>query len=212
MEQTNSNDGNGRGLLNSSVLVLNKHYSVLRVISARRAFILLCKNVAEVISKTNGHHDNYGFDQWVDVSGHPYAHEATEEFVHTPNLRIKVPQVIRLLTYAKFRQPGLRLTRKNILARDQNHCQYCGKKFSTTKLSIDHVIPRSRGGLLTWDNVVTCCNKCNTRKGGRLPHEVGMSLIRPPQTPRQDPHIPLHIKDARYSLWRDFITDSLPVE
>ena len=198
--------GNGH-MLNSSVLVLNKHFSAIRVISVRRAFTLLCKNAAEVMDKTNGHYDTYGFTQWVkaSVNGHNCA---DAEFVHTPTINIKVPRVIRLVVYDKFRRTVLRITRRNILARDDNHCQYCGKKLPVAKLSIDHIMPRSRGGMLTWDNVVTCCSKCNTRKGGHLPHEVGMVLMRQPQVPTQDPLIPLHIKDDRYALWQDFVTGS----
>lgn len=198
-------------ILDSNVLVLNKHYTAIRVISVRRAFTLLCKSAAEVMAKTNGRYDTYGLVRWIESSGNGRNIYPADEFIHTPSVKVRVPRVIRLVSYAKFRRPTLRITRKNIMARDHNHCQYCGKKIPPAKLSIDHIVPRSRGGLLTWDNVVTCCSKCNTRKGGYLPHEAGMRLLKKPRVPTQDPCIPLHIQDTRYALWQDFVTSANPV-
>jgi len=191
--------------LSSDVLVLNKHYAAIRVVKARRAFVLLYKNYAEVISKDNGRFSSYKFDDWVETS---IDHNRTDhdEFIRTSHLKIKVPRVIRLVFYDKFRREALKLNRKNILARDANQCQYCGKKYPPAKLSIDHVIPRSRGGTLAWNNTVACCSRCNTRKGGRLPQEAGMALIKHPEVPEQDPLIHLKINEVKYQLWKDFIT------
>lgn len=198
------------GLLDSRVLVLNKHYTAIRVINVRRAFTLLCKDAAEVLAKTNGRYGTYGLMSWIELSNNGGGLYPVDEFIHTPSIRVRVPRVIRLIAYDKFRRQALRISRKNIMARDNNHCQYCGKKVHPAKLSIDHILPRSRGGLLTWDNVVASCSRCNTRKGRCLPHEAGMKLLKRPQAPTQDPYIPQHIKDSRYTLWQDFVKSAPP--
>jgi 5-methylcytosine-specific restriction endonuclease McrA len=95
------------------------------------------------------------------------------------------PLVIRLVTYVKVpRQLSLPLTRRTVMARDQYTCQYCGAQPGKNHLTVDHVIPRSKGGLTLWENVVTACGTCNQRKGNHTPHEVGMHLRNKPARPR----------------------------
>jgi 5-methylcytosine-specific restriction endonuclease McrA len=191
-------------LLDSQVLVINKHFKALRVISVRRAFTLLCKNAAEIIAKSNGHYDTYELIRW--IKNHGNGHKTTaDEYIHTPAIKIKIPRVIRLIAYDKYRCAALRLTKKNILIRDNNCCQYCGKKMPVNQLSIDHIKPRSRGGAMSWENVVTSCHRCNTKKGGHLPHEVGMKLISQPIVPTQRLNLSAHSQDERYTLWHDFL-------
>lgn len=194
--------------LSSSVLVLNRNYTAIRIVSARRAFALLYKNFAEVL---DAHEDRFGtfdFDSWVDVSQvrrqQPVDHE---QFVHTPRLAILVPRVIRLVTYDKVPRREVKFNRRNILARDENHCQYCGKRFPASQLSIDHVIPKSRGGKSSWNNVVAACSPCNTRKGGRLPWEASMKLRRPPAVPRKNPALADKVRSEQYRVWRHFLGD-----
>ena len=100
-----------------------------------------------------------------------------------------MPRVIRLLTYDRLPRQKVKFNRRNIFARDGNRCQYCGKRFATSELSLDHVVPRSRGGRATWENIVCACLKCNVRKGGRTPREAGMRLIREPVEPRTSPSL-----------------------
>ena len=208
--------------LDASVLVLNRLYMVARVVSARRAFILLCRNAAEVIAKYNGSFLNYSFSRWIEEShrfaslgSHHPVRDTTrerksleeEEFIRTPTLCIGVPRVIRLLHYDKMPKPELRLNRKYILLRDNQQCQYCGRSYPPVKLSIDHIIPRSRKGGSTWDNMVACCSRCNTKKGGRLPQEAGMKLIRKPTPPGSIHHFLFlkQVKDKRYAFWKEFL-------
>jgi 5-methylcytosine-specific restriction endonuclease McrA len=99
----------------------------------------------------------------------------------------------------------VKFNRRNIFARDESRCQYCGKKFPMPELSLDHVIPRSRGGRTTWDNVVCSCTRCNARKGGRLPEEAGLRLTRKPVKPRRSPVIHLKLRQGKYQSWKQFL-------
>ena len=143
-------------LLGSPVLVLNASYEPIHVCVARRALILLLKGVAS-------------------------AEELTIEEVHSPSRAIPVPSVIRLLEYRRIPRQTRALSRKNILMRDRYTCQYCGEIFSAGELTLDHVMPRSRGGGSSWENLVTSCRCCNNRKGDRLPDEAQMDLKRRPR-------------------------------
>ena len=205
-------DSNDSGVaLNSRVLVLNKLFSAVRVVTARRAFILLYKNSAEVIAKDNGTLVNYDFPAWIETS-EKTTNTNGDEFIHTPTRRLRVPRVIRLIEYDKFQQRQEKVSRRNILIRDEYRCQYCGKQFTTAQLSVDHVIPRSKNGASNWENLVACCSKCNTKKGGRLPHEVGMKLIKKPVTPKINHLFYSRLKDEKYALWKEFIsTKDMPL-
>ncbi|MGE5754213.1 MAG: HNH endonuclease, partial [Planctomycetaceae bacterium] len=102
----------------------------------------------------------------------------------------------------------VKFNRRNIFARDGNRCQYCGKKFPTNELSLDHVLPRSRGGQANWENIVCACLKCNVRKGGRTPWEAGLRLIREPVQPRTSPVISLKLSHGKYQSWRTFLDNA----
>lgn len=195
--------------LSSSVLVLNRYYAAVRVVSARRAFSLLFKSFAEAIDASDGRFDAFDFRSWVDYSqarrGAPADHE---QFVATPRFVILVPRVIRLMTYDKVPRREVKFSRRNIMARDENRCQYCAKRFSASQLSIDHVVPKSRGGKSTWTNVVVACTRCNTKKGGRMPWEASMKLGRPPAVPKKNPVLADKVGNGKYRLWRQFLGEA----
>ncbi len=195
--------------LSSSVLVLNRNYTAVRVVTARRAFALLYKNFAEVIDQDQDQFDAFDFTAWVSRSKERRQRPVSQDqFVATPRHAILVPRVIRLVTYDKVPKREVKFSRRNILARDENRCQYCGKRFSAGQLSIDHVVPKSRGGKSSWTNVVAACNPCNTRKGGRLPWEAQMKLRKPPAVPKKNPALADKVESDRYSLWRHFLGDA----
>ncbi len=111
--------------------------------------------------------------------------EATQAQLRAENFAMDVPLVIRLVRYVRIpRRLTLPLSRRTVLARDHYTCQYCGVQASKSSLTVDHVLPRWRGGKNTWDNVVTACASCNQRKGGRTPAEAGLLLRSKPQQPR----------------------------
>ncbi len=144
----------------SGVLVLNASYEPLHVISIRRAVVLLLKEKAEIV-------------------------EATERTLRAAEREYPVPLVIRLVTFVRIpHRLSMPLNRRTLFARDEYTCQYCGRQPGRARLTMDHVVPRSRGGMLTWENIVAACSTCNQRKGSRLPHECGMEPRRKPFRPR----------------------------
>ncbi|KPJ73751.1 MAG: HNH endonuclease [Planctomycetes bacterium DG_20] len=195
----------GAAVLNTNVLVLNKFYMAIHVVTVRRAFALLCKHNAEVVAVRDGRYDTYDFDSWRELSAFREEFEPDGDWIRSVNFEVRVPRVIRLLMYDRLPRQRVKFNRRNIYARDANRCQYCGKRHPTSELSLDHVVPRSRGGKSTWTNVVCACLACNVRKGGRLPGEVGLKLIRSPAEPRRSPVIALHLGHQRYRSWKQFL-------
>jgi len=196
----------GAAALSASVLLLNRLYMAIRVVSARRALTLLYAELAEVISADNGQYLSYDFNDWVEVSQAKRRFEPEHyDWIRTVRFQIAVPKIIRLLTYDKLPSTTVKLNRRNLFARDQNRCQYCGKRFPTTELSLDHVIPRSQGGTNSWENIVCACVACNARKGGRTPEQAHMKLIAPPRRPRRSPVLTIKLSDSKYASWKQFL-------
>jgi 5-methylcytosine-specific restriction endonuclease McrA len=195
--------------LDASVLVLNRNYMAIHVVDARRAFRLLCKDHAEVVSQTGDEWNSYNFDSWIELSQSRHLFPAGDgDWVRTVSLSIRVPRIIRLLLFSRLPRQTVKFNRRNIYARDDYSCQYCGKSFPTSELSLDHIVPRSQGGQSTWTNLVCACTRCNTRKGGRRPAEAGMRLIRPPAQPRRSPVIRLKISSPKYQTWKHFVDEA----
>lgn len=208
-----------KSALNGSVLVLNRFYMAVHVVSVRRALILLYRKIAEVIHVEDGQYHNFDFADWLEISEFesaenqenetsPDTNGDVTEWVRSVNFSIRVPRIIRLNFYDKIPKLALRFNRRNLFARDKNICQYCGANKPLNKLSFDHVMPRSRGGKTTWENVVCCCLNCNGRKGDRLPAEAGMQLIRRPEKPRQNPLMSARLNNPKYEVWRTFLKGS----
>ena len=195
--------------LDARVLVLNRLYGAIRVVDARRAFTLLCKNVAEVISVENGSYINYNLASWVDAAEFQQQYEQdAHDWLQTTRIVIAVPKVIRLLGYDRFPKEQVKLNRRNIYARDGSRCQYCGKHFSTKELTLDHVVPRVQGGENSWTNLVCACVRCNARKGGRTPQQASMRLVKVPVKPKRNPAIALRLGSPRYQSWKAFLDEA----
>ena len=189
--------------LESSVLVLTKFFAAVHIVNAKRAFAMLCKESAEVVSIDDGQYNSYDFTSWVDVSAFKAECELPDEeryeSIKTFSLEIRIPKIIRLVVYDKLPKATIKFNRKNIFARDKNRCQYCGKKVPTSELSLDHVIPRTQGGTSNWKNIVCACTNCNKHKGGRRPEEAGMKLICKPVKPNHCPLIQLKLGSNKYN-------------
>lgn len=142
--------------LHHPVLVLNASYEPINICAVRRAIVLVLKGLA-----------------------HP--EEMSSQTLHAARRQFPVPSVIRLLEYRRIPHQNRALSRKNILMRDRHACQYCGRTGQSATLTLDHVIPRSRGGETAWENLVACCHECNNRKGSRTPEEANMRLARVPR-------------------------------
>lgn len=149
------------------VLVLNHSYQPLHFCTLRRAVVMLIKGKAEEI-------------------------EYDGRVMRSASFFLRVPTVIRLMTYIHqpYRQAGVRFSKKNVFKRDKYTCQYCGS--TEGEMTIDHVIPKSRGGATCWENVVVACQRCNLKKGDRTLQECGLKLLRRPK----EPHFLLYYKSA----------------
>lgn len=192
--------------LSASVLVLNRLYMAVRVVNARRAMTMVYRKLAEVVHVEDGKFLSYDFEDWIDVSeARAMFQPETHDWIRTVRFQIAVPKIVRLLGYEKLPRTNVKLNRRNLYARDQNRCQYCGKRFATAELSVDHVVPRSQGGLTTWDNVVCACLRCNVRKGGRTPIQAGMHLITTPRRPKRSPILTVKLSDSKYASWKQFL-------
>lgn len=167
--------------MDSVVLLLNADYEPLNVCDLRRAFRLVFGEKAEVI-------------------------EYDHTLVRTPTTTLRAPSVIKLQYRIRRPRPRVRLSRREVFARDGHACQYCGER--AQKLTLDHVVPRHRGGTHSWDNLVTACGSCNHRKGGHLPDEAGMRLRQPPREPACDVYemYSPYLADPRNEAWRDYLT------
>ncbi|MCX7912857.1 MAG: HNH endonuclease [Dehalococcoidales bacterium] len=169
----------GNSLINQPVLVLNQSYEPLAICRARRAIVLVMQGKAEIVENGLG-------------------------YVRTIGNMIELPSVIRLSQLIRRPHRERKMSRYEIFNRDKYTCQYCGQK--SRHLTLDHVIPRYRGGQHTWENVVTACVECNRRKAGRTPKEAGMKLIRPPLPPNGSPLfvIPYHYLTQR-NEWQKYL-------
>ncbi len=206
---------NGGGLiaqgsgLDSRVLVLNKLYVAVRVVSARRAFTMLCRDMAEIIHVEDGQYVNYDLSTWTEVSEFRSQYEREEhDWVRTVRYEIAVPRIIRLFGYDRLPVQRVKLNRRNLFARDRNQCQYCGHHFPTSDLTLDHVTPRTQGGGDTWENLVCACVPCNARKGGRTPQQARVKLIRKPIKPKRNPLITLRLGSDKYRSWKAFLDEA----
>jgi 5-methylcytosine-specific restriction endonuclease McrA len=192
--------------LDCNVLVLNKHYMAIRIVGARRAFSLLFRDLAEVVSVEQGRYSNYDFHSWCEASEFKRNFEPDgHDWVSTVNFHVAVPRIIRLLFYDRLPRSEVKLNRRNIFARDRNRCQYCGQKYPTSELSLDHVIPRSMGGKSVWTNMVCACTDCNVKKGGRTPKQAQLTLIQKPVRPKRNPLVHFHLGHQRYRSWKQFL-------
>jgi len=195
-----------------NILVLNSAYVPIDVTNLKRALKLLFKNKAEVISVDEGKFGSYNFSSWEEVS---LFRKATWDKYHNYDYLehnekiLGIPKIIRLTGYGKV-PVKIRLTRRNIIMRDNHTCQYCGKKKALADLNIDHIIPKAQGGKNTWENLACSCIKCNSHKRDRTPKQAGMKLARTPKKPS----VYLIFKryreiflDDKYEEWKSFFPE-----
>ena len=172
--------------MSQEVLVLNSDYEPLNVCNLRRAIILVYLGKADIL------HERSEGDTIMEVTS-------------AEGEKIITPSVVKLRHHVKRPLPELKLSRRSVFARDNFTCQYCG--ITGKDLTIDHVIPKRMGGGMEWENLVTCCRKCNTKKGDKLADKIGMKLARPPRRPRYTPYISLnkYVSGTKHDVWRDYL-------
>ncbi len=186
-------------VLNTKVLVLNQSYFPVHVTSVRRAFSLLYQGIAKAVD--NQYH-TFDFESWSALSA-----SLNEETIGLVGRAIKVPRVILLIAYDRVPKRRVRFSRFNVFARDKNTCQYCRKRSPRSELNLDHVIPRSKGGMSTWENVVCSCFACNRKKGGMLLEKAGLRLMKKPVQPEWTPFMIETFSFKHYQEWLPYLND-----
>jgi 5-methylcytosine-specific restriction endonuclease McrA len=179
------------------VLVLNKSFMPIQITSVQRAFCMVYLGIAKVVDRE---YQTFDFESWSRLSV-----AVGDDSIGTIDRVIRIPRVILLQVYDRLPKKQIRFSRYNIFARDRSVCQYCGKRWPKNELNLDHVIPRSRGGKTTWENIVCSCVACNCRKGGRTPQEARMTLIRKPVRPHWTECLNISTKSSLYKEWLPFL-------
>ena len=172
-----NNSSNDGILMNRAVLVLNANYTPMSICTAKRAICMFFLKKIEVL-----------------------AHYT--EKINSPSIKIDLPSVIRVNDYVRYDNMAVEINRKNILARDEYICQYC--ESSNTPLTIDHVIPKVKGGMDIWENLVAACKPCNQKKGDRSPEDAKMPLIRKPKRPNRIHYFQRFVKEKQID-WRPYL-------
>jgi 5-methylcytosine-specific restriction endonuclease McrA len=178
-------------MVDSAVLVLNRHYQPIQITSVRRAFCLLYLGVARALDREL---ESFDFDSWSALAAHDSTldDQGDPDLIRTVGRALRVPRVIVLQMYDRIPRTKVRFSRLNIYCRDENTCQYCGQTLPRSQLNLDHVVPRAAGGRTTWENIVCCCVPCNLKKGARTPEQAGMRLLKLPIRPRWTPMLRAH--------------------
>jgi len=168
-------------------LLLNQGYEPLTTISWQKAICLLTLGKVEIVEE--------------------YDREVRSAF-----LAIKMPAVVRLITYFRRRKQRVKFSRQNVLARDRWRCQYCGDKRPIAELTYDHVMPRAKGGKTCWENIVTACRECNGRKANRTPGQAGMKLRTKPFKPTWVPLFTIQFRGPVPDQWASYLYWSVELE
>ena len=207
MTMFQSDDDEVDSIPNSRVLVLNRNWQAVNIVGVRRAFSLLWQDHARVINTRNGEFAPMDAGEWIN---HSLSLEPGPgmEYIHTVRLKILIPKVLLLRSYDRLPVSEIKFNRENVFIRDNFTCQYTGRRCKAADLTLDHVIPRERGGRTSWENIVTCRRDVNSMKANRLPHEAGLTLIRKPFRPKWRPFAAQVATTRIEREWRHF----LPVE
>ncbi len=189
------------------MLVLNRLWQPVNTCSARRAVSLLFIGHAQVVqSDDDNNFYTHDVESWIDFSETSQElGSSTDDFLHSVKLVLKLPRIIVLCEYDRLPKKEVKFTRQNIFQRDKFTCQYCGVLFDTKKLNLDHVVPRDKGGKSSWDNLVTSCIACNTRKSNKMPAEARMFPLRTPVAPRWRPFSTSVRYQECHESWRHFL-------
>jgi len=184
-------------------LVLNRLYIPCHIVSWKRSISLLYQDIALSLDQDL---IPYGYEDWVEYTTLPTFDETYYNYVHSITKTVAVPDILVLKNYDKLPRRDVKFTRENIIHRDHYKCAYCGKKFKRDNLTIDHIIPKSRGGNNSWKNTITSCKPCNNSKANRTPREAGLKLLYAPTEPRWTDALSkvAHNPDIR-SNWMKFL-------
>lgn len=184
-------------MIEGPVLVLNRSFTPVHITSVKRAICLCFKGIAKIVDQE---YQSYDFKSWSELSV-----AVKGDGIQLTNGTVRVPRVIILQFYEKLPRRDVRFTRENVYIRDQNTCQYCGKRFKRNELNLDHVKPVSQGGTTEWSNVVCSCIKCNSRKGGRTPAQAHMKLLSVPCCPKYSLFMRVAPRRHLFDAWQVYM-------
>jgi 5-methylcytosine-specific restriction endonuclease McrA len=195
-------------LMRQRILVLNRLWQAVNIVGVKRGFSLLVQDHARVINAADGSFLVMDAEQWI---AHSLENPPPDDknCIHTVRYRLRIPQVLLLRQFDRLPTKEVKFNRQNIFERDGYVCQYCNRRFPVGDLNLDHVIPRDRGGKTTWENVVTSCIRCNTRKANRMPHQAGMHLSVRPARPKWRPFVCSVVSEGlegeHEEVWQHFL-------
>ena len=194
-------------LIHEQVLVLNKYFLAIQVTVVKEAICALVTGKARVVDQD---YRSYDLESWREYTTQERGNgtaRAYSGFIRSPSVEIFAPQII-MIPDCEFNSPlikTIKYSRRNIYQRDDNLCQYCGKKVDKKSLTLDHVIPKSRGGKSSWTNVVASCVWCNSEKGDKLLSELGWKLLKTPTRPKWKSHIGIPFAKSKKKYWEKFL-------
>jgi 5-methylcytosine-specific restriction endonuclease McrA len=183
-------------------LILNRNWSPISTTHVRQALVLLCRQSAAAVCPET--YELCGLERWVARTLERLTGLDRARLVRTPTSWIEKPEVIILCDYAGVPRREVAFSRRNLYRRDDYRCQYCKRSGQPHELSIDHVVPRSRGGKTTWENCVLACVRCNSRKANKTPRESGLLLERPPSRPTWSPLVAA-LPRTQPDSWKKFL-------
>lgn len=190
-----------RSTITLPTLVLNKGWTPISIMPVKKAITKVMSDLARIVDPDD--YQLYTFEDWMNLPV-----KEGEPFISTSHAKVRVPEIIVLQEYEKLPQREVKLSRRNLLIRDNYTCQYTGKRINMDTATMDHVIPRSKGGGSTWENLVMCCLDINAKKADRTPDEAGLKLLKKPERPKWNP---IYARFARLassavpSSWSKFI-------
>jgi len=187
-------------MLNQPTLVLNKTWTPINVTTVRRAIVMAFVDLARIVDVNS--YELVSFDSWIRKGC------SNGDGVRGVDLVFDPPEVVVVRNYNKVPNGGVVFSRRNLYRRDNFTCQYCRAKPGTEELTIDHVVPRSKGGRTLWENCVLACISCNTRKGDKLPDQARMSLISKPKKPTWSPQYIFSKRINRPRSWDAFLSEA----
>ena len=197
-----------KSVLSEKVLVLNRSWVAVNVATVRRSLGLVCLDAARIVGPDD--YTTYDLEGWIELSRNvkPASRKGHEDLVvRSASFDLCMPEVIVLTGYNGYYAKEVRCSRRNIFERDGNRCQYCGKRNDQREMTIDHVLPRSRGGSSTWENMVLACFNCNSKKGDKLPHEANMKLLARPVKPRWATRQGVKVGARPKASWERFLVE-----
>lgn len=193
-----------KSLLDTPVLVLNRLWQPVNTCSAKRAIALLFLGHAQVVRSDEANNFyTHDIDSWIEHSGAEDSNDS--DLVKSIRISLRLPRIVVLSQYDRLPKKEVKFTRHNIFQRDSFTCQYCGVVFDPKHLNLDHVVPKDKGGKASWDNLVTSCISCNSRKGNKMPEEAHMFPLREPKAPRWRPFFASVRETAYHPSWRHFL-------